>query len=244
MIELTPGGERLFNLMMQLPPDLPGIRAELEAGAFSPDELNAAALKFTDKCFDESMDHAFRENEARSSGGDYFSWDAVVVVGEHSTYLYDLVKLLLEFGLDPNAVVEGENIMPYVRYVENEYIAADNLALLLEHGGDCRLEVDGEDVFRMIDFDVVFDAFEQHCRRKYDSLVHCWFVLLGYGARLDNEEANVDVFLDRNTDEPFDLAKLKNHRSYTFGLSYTPCRGKKWSLHIFDKQTMWEVARL
>ncbi len=38
--------------------------------------------------------------------------------------------------------------------------------------------------------------------------------------------------------------KLRNHRDYTFGLSHVPCYGEKWSLHIFDKQTMWEVARL
>lgn len=33
-------------------------------------------------------------------------------------------------------------------------------------------------------------------------------------------------------------------RIQTFGLSHVPGHGTEWSLHIFDRQTLWEVARL
>lgn len=76
--------------------------------------------------------------------------------------------------------------------IRNEYIAADTLALLFEHGADVNLQINGSRVFHNIDFDILFDAFNQNDRRYYDSLVHCWFVWLGYGARLDNGESGLE----------------------------------------------------
>ena len=43
---------------------------------------------------------------------------------------------------------------------------------------------------------------------------------------------------------PFDPALLKEHQNYTFGISNVPGRGENWSLHIFDRRTFFEVARL
>lgn len=146
--------------------------------------------------------------------------------------------------MDPNTVVEDRSILNVVRYIRNEYIAADTLALLFEHGADVNLQVNGSRVFHDIDFAILFDAFNQNDRRYYDSLVHCWFVWLGYGARLDNGESGLELFTEFNAGKEFDLAKLKNHRDYTFGLSHVACHDENWSLHIFEKQTLWEVARL
>ena len=80
--------------------------------------------------------------------------------------------------------------------------------------------------------------------RRYDALVHSWFVFLGYGAAPDNGTSSVDLFNVIDTGKTFDLRELRNHRNYTFGLSHVKNRGENWSLHIFDKRTMWEVARL
>ena len=140
------------------------------------------------------------------------------------------------------------NIMNELQYVSTPYVAADTLALLLENGGNTELEIDGMRIMDDIDFDVIFDAFNQEIRSNYDSLVHCWFVMLGYGARLRDGSLPVDLF-DVYDEEyirktPFDISKLKEHRTYTFGISNVPSRGENWSLHIFDKRTFHEVARL
>ena len=237
---LTANAQLLFGKLMQIPPNMQEICALLETGHFSSDDVSRAAVAFSNACVDESLDHVIN----REHVWEYQSRSAEVVKGEHSTFLFEIVKLLLEYGLDPNAVYEDENIMCDLRFIENEYVAADTMALLLEHGGDLDLEVDGDSVFSDIDFAVIFDAVEQSDRRRYDALVHVWFVCLGYGGRLKDGKAGLELYKDRNSGEIFELSKLKNHRNYSFGLTNVPCHGEQWSLHIFDKQTMWEVVRL
>ena len=239
-MELTKNENALLDMLLQIPPDLEAIRTQLESGRFSSDIIARVSLEFIDICYGESLDR----ERGKQYETEYYSIDPAVAEGEHSTCLVEIVKLLLGYGLDPNAIVDGSSMMVLICLVENEYIAADTLALLLEHGGNIHLKADGESVFGEIDFDVIFDALNQYDRRRYDSLVHCWFVWLGYGAQPENGTTAVDVFRDINTGEMFDISRLKNHRNYTFGLSHVPGRGEKWSLHIFDKQTMWEVARL
>lgn len=51
-----------------------------------------------------------------------------------SSNMPQVFDLLLEYGLDPNAVCEGETVLSSVSSVYNEYIAADTLALRMEHG--------------------------------------------------------------------------------------------------------------
>lgn len=241
-MELNPKSKQLFDMLMQIPPDYAVIHAELESTHYLPEEVTAAALKFCDECYDESFERSC--SEGNDLQFEYFTSMLGPIPGEHSTHLFDIVKLLLEYGLDPNMVIDSTNIMDMMRYIVNEYIAADTLALLIEHGGRPDVTLDGFEVFKEIDYDILFDAFNQSDRRYYDSLVHCWFVWLGYGARLDNGESGLELFRDYNSKETFDIAKLKNHRDYTFGLTHVPCHGESWSLHIFDKRTMWEVARL
>ena len=238
--ELDENEKRLYELLMQVPPDLQHVRSELAIGKYPSESLSRVALEFVEECFDETMKHGWNEEDEY----DYHSSPAVLIEGEHSTYLYQVFEMLLEYGLDPNAVIDGKNVLCDLRYIENEYVAADTTGLMLAHGGNINLTVDGDSVFDEIDFGVIFDAIEQYDRRRYDSLVHCWFVWLGYGAAPSNGTAPVDLFKDHNTGDTFDIRKLKNHRNYTFALTHVPGRGNSWSLHIIDKQSMWEVARL
>ena len=155
---------------------------------------------------------------------------------------------MLAFGLDPNYILDGYNIMDELHFLETDYAAADTLQLLIDHGGDVNLEVDGETVFEVVDFDVILDALEQENRRRYDALVHCWFVLLGNGGKPRDGDAGLQVFdvYDEKTRmrRPFDVSLLKNHRDYTFAITHTPARGTNWTFHIIDKYTKWEVARM
>lgn len=135
---LTCGGNILLEKLMQIPPDLPQLKAELDSGIYTAEDVTTAAIQYLDNCFDEQIEESPYTSPV----------DPTTVPALHSTYVFDLVQLLLDYGLNPNAV----------------------------HG--------------------------------------------------------------------FDIHELRNHRNFTFGLSWVPCRGKNWSLHIFDKRTLWEVARL
>lgn len=248
MFKSTGKANELFERLMQMPPNLDSIEESLKAGEYSPEEISMAATEYTDNCM---IEVEFYDD------GNYVDEDiAKLLPGEvlenHvSRYLYDVVSLLLPYGLDPNAVYGGKfekiNIMAEMRFAGSGYIPADTLALLLENGGDPNLRVDGIGIFDDLDFDVCFGAIEQEIRPRYDALVHCWFVMLGYGATIKDKDGNpipLEVFPEYFTGKPFDISKLKNHRNYTFGLTHVPNRGEGWCLHIFDKRTLWEVARM
>ena len=80
----------------------------------------------------------------------------------------------------------------------------------------------------------------------YDSLVHCWMVLLGFGGKPTGGRPPVDLVDEWTLKEfvPFDIKKLKDHKNYAFTLTHTTNRGNSPTIHIFDKRTYWEVARL
>ena len=240
MPETSPEIKEIFDLMLQIPPDLTQIRKCLEAHHLSPADVNRLALCYVEECWEEGI-----TCEDGQTAYDYHWEEACLKPDMHSTYLYEIIKLFLDFGLDPNAMVDGYSILNELPNVVNEYVGADTLALLFEHGADPNLKYcDGENLFSELDFAVIFDAIEQYDRRRYDALVHSWFVFLGYGAVPDNGTSSVDLFNVIDTGKAFDLGELRNHRNYTFGLSHVKNRGENWSLHIFDKWTMWEVARL
>ena len=240
-MEIPNKAKRLYELILTIPVDLNEIKKEIENSQLSAEELGIVAYEYANECFYEGVEIDDEDNENLDL---FFSSPAVVIPNHHSTYFLEVIELLLQYGLDPNTIVEDDSLLDTVRYVHNEYIAADTLALLFANGADIDLKIKGSRVFHDIDFDVSFDAFNQHNRRYYDSLVHCWFVWLGYGARMDNGESGLELYTEWNTGKEFDLAKLRNHRDYDFCLSRVPSHGENWSLHIFEKKTLWEVARL
>lgn len=233
-MELNEKQIMLLKKLNELPPNLEEISGLISEGDYSKDDISLVGAAF--------IDSVQSEDNGRMPLSQYFP------VEPHAPYLYDILQLLVEKGLDPNAVYDGMSIMGYLFYISTPYVAADCLALLLKNGGNLDLEVDGWRLFDDLDFDVAFDAFNQEARVCYDSLVHCWFVMLGFGGKLGDGSIPVDVFDIYDEDyinkRPFDLALLKNHQNYTFGISNVLGRGKNWSLHIFDKHTFYEVARL
>ena len=239
----------LLDLLMEVPPDLENIKAELAKG-YSPDQVSRTAAEYVDRChWDdfEDWDDEWEDQEA--------AWDnnlklreAKLDTTKSSAYLYEVIELLLDYGLDPNASYGSISILRMLPWVHNEYVGADTLALLFEHGANPMLEVDGENLFNLLDFDVIFDAIEQEDRRVYDALVHSWLVYLGYGAVDPTGELPITVFPERYASEEygktFRVTDLRKHRNYSFCMSFVEGRGEKWSLHVFDKRTRWEVARL
>ena len=226
----------LLDQLLEMPPKFNEAKAFLNETALQPDSITKVAIGYAEQCF-------LDVDQAPSVKADTSAF-AGIIPGLHSTYIYDVVMLLLDYGLNPNAVFgsphQRHNIMESVLFVDNGYLGADTLVLLLENGGDPNLMLDGQSIFDQVDFDIFFGAIEQEIRWRYDAWVHMWFVLLGYGGTAKENELPVHVFKEYETNEIFDLKKLRNHRDFYYGLSVEE---KEATIHIYDKRTFWEVAR-
>lgn len=216
---------RLKEQLMTLPPDFDTIENLLSQESYTVKNISKVGTDFAWDCVEECWDY-FWENEVVRNEN--------VIPNLHSTYLCEILSLLLQYGLDPNATFEEENIMDNLKYLDNGYVAADALVLLFEHGGNPNLVYNGPSIFSEIDFDVFFDAGEQQDRQRFSSLVHCWMVYLAFGATNPDGSSPVKVF------HGFDIRKLKDHRQFYFGIT----KGEPWpDIHIFSKKDMWEVVR-
>lgn len=231
MLKLEGKEKNLLGLLSAIPPDFELAEQMLQKEEYSTEEITKVALNYVEQCFWEKDDFFQTRNTPVTLG---------IVPNLHSTYIVDVIKLLLEYGLNPNAIYNEDNIMYKLHFIDNEFLAADTLALLLEHGGKTDLNIPDEvSFFDSIDFDVFFDAIEQYNRLRYASMVHYWMVMIGYGARCGEDK--MQVFKEYNSDEYFNFDKLKNHRNYFFGITYLE---NDFAISIFDKDTLWEVARI
>jgi len=171
-VELSEKETRLYNLLTNIPPAFEEAENLLMKEKYRPSEVTRVAIEYADNCMCEAGDYTYYNNLPDSRE---------IVQGLHSTYIYDVVKLLLKHGLEINEIYDDTNIMYELMWIDNEFLAADTMSLLLENGGDIDVWCDGETLFEFVDFDVFFDAVEQEWRQRYASWVHCWMVMMGYG---------------------------------------------------------------
>lgn len=200
------------------------------------EEINKAAYEYIDSCIGniEGMpNEMLRDNE-------------IMIQGYESSHMLEAVKELLKYGLDPNKIYsekdkrgyyEEFNIMRELSYVDNGYVAADTLALLLDHGGNPNLILNGESLLRNINFDISFDRLNLKNRFWYDAKVHYWMVLIGYGAKLENGKESIEPCGN------FDISNLKNHRQYYYKVINYESIKDGAELCFFDKKTNMEVVR-
>ena len=101
--------------------------------------------------------------------------------------------------------------------------------------------IDGEALTEHVGFDVWFGSIEQETRWLYDIWVHIWMVLIGWDGKCGDDQLRPCQWYDENERYVlFDIARLKNHRDFYFGLSIED--GER-TLHIYDKKTFWKVAQ-
>ena len=238
-----PGSEELLGHLLGSPCDLSAAENLLKERKNSRDDVTRAGFDYVERCQD-----ACDEYYAEHPDQELYTHEETVC-SELTAELPNVMKLLLEYGLDPNGACDGEygemSVMGCVTRVYDGYVAADTLALLMEHGGDPDLVIDGESLFQDIDFDVWFDAYNMPYKMVYDSKVHCWFVMLGSSGNSKNGRELVTVYAERRDESDLDdfrISDLKDHRNYTFAITRTPSRGESCALHIIDKRTFWEVA--
>ena len=177
--------EYLCSLLNTLPPDLMKIENELKSKSYSSKEVTLAACIFCEECFLEYTD--FIDEHKREP----------LEHEIHSSYVYDICKLLLKYGLDPNLVF-GEknfefNLMYEIYWITKPYVAADTLRLLLAHSGDPMLPFDNEPLYDMVNFDIWFDITEKYYLEpsyavKFDCRFHFWLVLLGSVSKEGSQE--------------------------------------------------------
>jgi len=241
-LQLKPCAQELFDLLFQIPPRYEEARSFLQQAQMTSDDVTRVAITYADQCFLDFGDQVYDDEEQTPLG--QMEVLPEIVPELHSAYLYDVIALLLEYGLNANAVFDENgqkwNLMESLLFIDHGYIAADTMLLLMEHGADPNILVGGETVFEMADFAVWFDAAEQEIRWRYDAWVHIWFVLLAYGGGTEEIRKTIEVFREYGKDEIFDLKKLRNHRNYGFCLSRENCEP---IIHIFDKNTLWLVAK-
>lgn len=187
--------ETLFRLFMELPPNFEDIERLLNDNNCNSECICESFCKFAEECFCEYSE--FIEQHGRKPLDEEI----------HSTYVFPLCEFLLKHGLDPNYVF-GEknsesNAMYEVYWIDKPYVAADTLRLLLENGGNPLVEVDGESIWKISDFDIWFDvlygyAQQENYMLKFENRFHLWLVLRGF----------------MSSDEE----KFKDHSLYTYNL--------------------------
>ena len=112
---------RLKELLMVLPPDCDSIEILLSQDAYTVENISKVGTDFVWECVEECWDYFMEENIIR---------DENVIPNLHSTYICEILSLLLQYGLDPNAIIDQENIMHHLQFLDNGYQAADALVLL------------------------------------------------------------------------------------------------------------------
>ena len=205
--------------------------SELERGHYSADEINRAGCAYAFEC----MDDIDLLDDDRAPGE--------VVPGLISSHYYEAIKILIGFGLEPNAVIRDGNaeynIMSDTRHVVNGYESARALDLLLNHNGDPDIIIEGGSLIRDINFDIHLGWNEQKDRVSYDALVHYWFVLLGYGAMLEDGRSPVDFA------PGFERTELLDHIWYTVKSEDVVYDGYDClDIVVIDKETGNIVARM
>lgn len=230
-LELNTRERFLLDLLLEIPANMTAAECYLRNGSFTPSEVTRVAITYAGECFCEAGDLTYEQNIPHTED---------VISGLHSTSILEVIHLLLQYGLEPNGIYEDFNIMDSLQYVDNGYLAADALALLLEHGGnpDLMQPSEGEPFFDAADFKLFFDGIEQYDRQRFDSFVHFWMVVVGY--RNKYHDGRAALYREYNSSEYFDLRKLKNHRNYSFSLIHMQ---NDFAISIYENETRWEVAR-
>lgn len=221
--------EELKKLFFEIPPKWDEIRYLLNEHQYSKTDLAEIAIALTDNCQCEYMDAMNPEVKGATLNH------------MHSNHVFDAISLLLEYGLDPNEEIDGENIMWNTHWIEAPNVAASVLRLLLENGGRPDVKTsDGPDtLFEYVASKVSYDEYTH----GFFHTVQCWLLLIAYGGRWEDGEIpltmlhgyTVEIFKD------FELFDFEIEPGPEPEEKFTAFYGN-WTMHIFNKETKEEVA--
>ena len=232
-MELTPAQNLLYEQLWQIPPDCKEAEKLLENGEYSSEDVSIVALLYVEECFEDGLARSALTDETKP-----------IKPSPYDAGICSVIQLLLPYGLDPNAIIYGQNIMWHLRYIRTPYVSADALHLLLTAGGNPDLDIIGSgNLIEQTCFDVQYDTTGQMDRTAFDCLVHYWMVLMGYYADSKSSDYPLKTYSygDCVDWSHFDPTNLRNHEGYFFGVSLAE-KGVH-HIHIYDNKNFWEVAR-
>jgi len=193
---------------------------------YKPDkkELAYLAIKFADECYWEHQTS--------------IEFERISYEKMHSNFIIDAIKLLLKYGLDPNDIVDDENVLWQTVWIDAPNVAASLMKLLLENGADPNhfIPAESETLFGSIATDLSYDISENGY--TYRHFVQCWLLLAGYGGCFKDGETPITM-LDKNSVEIF-----KDFEAYYYEIELFPEEygTNKWEMHVYDIKTKKEVA--
>ena len=222
--------QKLYTACAHLPPDFECIRSLLQTGTYTPEMLAKVLLEHMDKnCTYEVSDFSYENNRSPEN------------YEIHCGYLYEMTKLFLEFGFDPNLVIDHDGFANQLQFADLEYVAADTMKLLIEHGLDPNAQFDSESVFDFVEDHIILDVSlglleDDEDWRYYNIEFHLWLVLIGYGAKLSN--GNLPIKMK----DSFTTDIFRQHEKYDYRIEYTKEDPDGWIMYIFDRETNEVVA--
>jgi len=218
--------DKAKELFAAIPPDWETIRRMLAESDFTKEELALIAVDAAESCFCEYSDALNPEVED------------ITVDTMHSSYLVESLRILLDYGLDPNIVVDDENVMWQAQWIDAPNVGPAALRLLLENGGNPNhlIPAEGESLFDYIAFKVSYDEY----MHEYFHTVQFWLVLMAYGGCWRNGSIPLTMLGDNKVE----IFKAFESFDYTIEpLPQEPGKYGCWIMHIFRTDTNEEVAR-
>ena len=213
--------QELLKCLGEIPPVMENAEEILKNIEFDSKELAYAAAEVTD-------DYLYKED---------FDGE------EHNrSYIIEILKLFLKYGLDPNEITkDGENVMWSLAYMDDPDIVVFTARLLLENGANPN-NMNRPESRSLIDF-VVFDNvyddryfFNGKFEEFYWSNVKYALILMAYGGLQNGKILPVKMLDGR------DISIFKHAENFDFYYEMSDDRPCYWYIYIFDKKTKEVVA--
>ncbi len=171
-MQLSEKAKELYAVLCRKQFDAGVLRDQLSEGHYSKDDITTAAIEYVEECAFEDMidliDVGNNMNIEWSIFGNHMLDELYLAKDERimnirACHMCEVLDILLDYGLDPNAVYREEhseyyceeyNIMHSVQYIDLCYITADALSLLLDRGGNPQTTVNGVDLLGIISEDL------------------------------------------------------------------------------------------
>lgn len=219
--------DSLFELCDRLDADLGRIESFIVDNHASPEEITVAAIRLA---------HTHTHEISLSN---YPDTPLPSPAERITTGWVELFELFLKYGLLPNLIIQEDhdelNIMNEIRHIQNEDVAPTIMRMLMEHGGDPNLFIDGGSIFEDLDYFVVFDVVELDNKLIFDVEFKVWLVLMGYGGYIKDHECPVQM------KNGYSIEIFKNFEEFDYRIEFIP---KDWFMHIYRKDNGEEVAIL
>lgn len=235
--------EDISNMIVEEYCDLNKLNLTLYNVSLSEEQMMELAIRAAKVYELAEIEKQYREiedtMESTPPAGYYEEFDPKYIENARRHMLTSKLDILLKHGMNPNTRLEDNeevNVMNVLLYVDLPFLAAYTMRLMLEHGADPNMPIDySETLFQNIDCAVTFDLLDFPDNMVMTSL-QCWFVLIGYGGRLENIEP-----FELNPGHSYD--ELKEYEYFEHRVEYNPQR-KENRLHIIDRRTGEEIGVL